>query len=102
MIKRFIFSFYSRLPSPPYSVCAMDTLRPEDRAPSEAPLVCRNSTPGSLTTSGEGMFIDFYKMHQSVFFNLFHRGNLYSDNLHIAMKKMLREVENCSRSQMGQ
>ncbi|XP_045476675.1 mothers against decapentaplegic homolog 6 isoform X2 [Harmonia axyridis] len=41
-------------PPPPYSVCAMDTLKPEDRAPSEAPLVCRNSTPGSLTTSGEG------------------------------------------------
>lgn len=27
-----------------------------DRAPSEVPLVCRDTYPGSLTTDGEGMY----------------------------------------------
>lgn len=40
-------------PPPPYSQCAMNILKPEDRAPSEVALVCRDSFRGSLTTSGE-------------------------------------------------
>ncbi|XP_017776505.1 PREDICTED: mothers against decapentaplegic homolog 6-like [Nicrophorus vespilloides] len=40
-------------PPPPYSQFAMDSFNPEDRAPSEASIVCRDSYPGSLTTNGE-------------------------------------------------
>ncbi|XP_065170055.1 mothers against decapentaplegic homolog 6 [Atheta coriaria] len=40
-------------PPPPYSHCAMDSFKPEDRAPSEASIVFRDSFIGSLTTSGE-------------------------------------------------
>lgn len=40
-------------PPPPYSTCTLDRLRPEDRAPSEAPIVFREAFMGSLTTSGE-------------------------------------------------
>ncbi|XP_018574141.1 mothers against decapentaplegic homolog 6 [Anoplophora glabripennis] len=40
-------------PPPPYSRTNVDRLKPEDRAPSEAPLVCRDSYPGSLTTNGD-------------------------------------------------
>lgn len=41
-------------PPPPYSTCTLDRLKPEDRAPSEAPLVFREAFMGSLTTSGDG------------------------------------------------
>ncbi|XP_068908829.1 mothers against decapentaplegic homolog 6 [Tenebrio molitor] len=41
-------------PPPPYSRCAMDKLKPEDRAPSEGtPL---RQFPGSLTTNGDDSF----------------------------------------------
>uniref|UniRef100_A0A1Y1KHV7 Mothers against decapentaplegic homolog n=1 Tax=Photinus pyralis TaxID=7054 RepID=A0A1Y1KHV7_PHOPY len=40
-------------PPPPYTRFAMERLKPEDRAPSEVPLVCRDTFPGSLTTDGE-------------------------------------------------
>ncbi|XP_018321309.1 mothers against decapentaplegic homolog 6 [Agrilus planipennis] len=40
-------------PPPPYSCFAMDRLKPEDRAPSEALLVCRDTFSGSVTTNGE-------------------------------------------------
>ncbi|CAG9835887.1 unnamed protein product [Diabrotica balteata] len=40
---------------PPYSRINMERLKPEDRAPREAPLVCRDSYPGSLTTNGDSV-----------------------------------------------
>lgn len=41
-------------PPPPYSRDNIaDRIRPEDRAPSEVPLVFRDSYPGSLTTNGD-------------------------------------------------
>ncbi|CAG9856703.1 unnamed protein product [Phyllotreta striolata] len=42
-------------PPPPYSRIDMDQLKPEERAPSEVPLVCRDSYPGSLTTNGDSV-----------------------------------------------
>lgn len=41
-------------PPPPYSRFAMEQLRPEDRAPSEIPLLFGDRYSGSVTTSGEG------------------------------------------------
>ncbi|CAH1106253.1 unnamed protein product [Psylliodes chrysocephalus] len=43
------------IPPPPYSRIDMDQLKPEERAPSEVPLVCRDSYPGSLTTNGDSV-----------------------------------------------
>ncbi|VEN36045.1 unnamed protein product [Callosobruchus maculatus] len=40
-------------PPPPYSRTNEEMLRPEDRAPSEVPLLCRDSYPGSFTTNGD-------------------------------------------------
>ncbi|XP_056641424.1 mothers against decapentaplegic homolog 6-like [Diorhabda carinulata] len=43
------------IPPPPYSRINTELLQPEDRAPKEVPLVCRDSFPGSLTTNGDSV-----------------------------------------------
>ncbi|CAH0553311.1 unnamed protein product [Brassicogethes aeneus] len=40
-------------PPPPYSRSNSDRLKPEDRAPSEVSLVCRDSYPESFSTNGD-------------------------------------------------
>ncbi|KAG5887600.1 hypothetical protein JTB14_025759 [Gonioctena quinquepunctata] len=51
-------------PPPPYSRTNADRLKPEDRAPSEVPLLCRDSFPGSVTTNGDSCMssVDWCKL----------------------------------------